>query len=63
LAKLRQTGFFWLSSTGRKTEAGKAAVSQNAYKGGAWRLLRELSSILRQQNRQLIRHSPGESPD
>ena len=43
----------WEKSTGPKTEAGKAAVSQNAYKGRTWRLLRELARALRKQNRQL----------
>jgi hypothetical protein len=32
----------WETSTGSKSRAGKAAVSQDAYKGGTWRLLREL---------------------
>ena len=44
----------WKKSTGPKTEAGKAAVSQNAYKGGTWRMLRQLSRALRDQNRRLI---------
>jgi hypothetical protein len=29
-------------------------VSQNAYKGGTWRLLGELSHALREQNRRLV---------
>ena len=44
----------WKKSTGPKTEAGKVAVSQNAYKGGTWRMLRELSRALREQNRRLV---------
>ena len=44
----------WEKSTGPKTEAGKTAVSQNAYKGGTWRMLRELSRALREQNRRLV---------
>ena len=44
----------WEKSTGPRTEAGKAVVSRNAYKGGAWRLLRELSRALREQNRRLV---------
>lgn len=44
----------WEKSTGPRTKAGKAAVSQNAYKGGTWRLLRELSRVLREQNRRLV---------
>jgi len=44
----------WEKSTGPKTEAGKAEVSRNAYKGGAWRLLRELSCALREQKKALL---------
>jgi len=43
---------------GPKTEAGKRAVSQNAYKGGTWRRLRELSRALREQHRQLAGYDP-----
>ena len=43
----------WEKSSGPKTEAGKRVVSQNAYKGGTWRLLRDLSRALREQRRQL----------
>lgn len=44
----------WEKSAGPKTEAGKAAVSRNAYKGGTWWLLRELSRALCEQNRRLV---------
>ena len=44
----------WEQSTGPKTEAGKAEVSQNPYKGGAWRLLRELSRALREHKKALL---------
>ena len=44
----------WEKSTGPKTEAGKATASQNAYKGGTWQLLRDLSRVLREQNRRLV---------
>ena len=44
----------WEKSTGPRTDVGKEAVSRNAFKGGAWRLLRELSSALREQNRRLV---------
>ena len=44
----------WEKSTGPRTEAGKETVSQNAFKGGTWRLLRELSSALREQSRRLV---------
>lgn len=53
-AKLIQKWRPWEKSTGPRTQAGKAAVSQNAYKGGTWRLLRELSRALREQNRWLV---------
>jgi len=43
----------WEKATGPKTAAGKATVSRNADKGGAWRLLRELSRVLREQRRKL----------
>ena len=46
--------FQWERSTWPKTEAGKAKVSRNAYKGGTWRLLRELSRMLREQKKALI---------
>ena len=32
----------WTKSTGAKSAAGKAIVSQNAYKGGYWKKEREL---------------------
>jgi hypothetical protein len=38
----------WTRSTGPKTAAGKARVSQNAYKGAQWRQVRELSRALRE---------------
>jgi hypothetical protein len=44
----------WLSSTGPRTEAGKAKVSRNGFKGGARDQLRHLARALRQQ-RQAIR--------
>ncbi len=43
----------WERSTGPKSVGGKAAVSQNAYKGGTWRMLRELSRALREQRNHL----------
>jgi len=39
----------WEKATGPRTEAGKAKASQNAYKGGTWRLLRDLAADLREQ--------------
>lgn len=52
-AKLIRRWRPWEKSTGPKSEAGKVTVSQNAYKGGTWRLLRELVRVLREQNRRL----------
>ena len=42
----------WEQSTGPRTAAGKARVSQNAYRGGEWRKVRELSRALRELSRQ-----------
>ena len=39
----------WEQSTGPVTEEGKAAVSRNAWKGGARPMLRALASALRDQ--------------
>ena len=41
----------WEKSTGPKTNEGKATVARNAYKGGTWRLLRELARALREQRK------------
>jgi len=35
----------WEHSTGPRTPAGRARVASKPYKGGTWRLLRELSQI------------------
>jgi len=43
----------WEKSTGPKTQAGKDVVSRNAYKGGTWRLLRDLAHALRDQKEYL----------
>ena len=48
-AKLIQQWRPWESSTGPKTPAGKEKISQNAFKGGAWKQLRELVKALREQ--------------
>ena len=49
----------WLQSTGPKSAAGKAAVSSNAFKGGAWRKMRDmaryLNKCLQDQQRMLDR--------
>ena len=52
-AKLIQQWRPWEKSTGPKTKAGKEAISQNAYKGGTWKQLRELATALREQQRRL----------
>ena len=45
----------WEKSTGSEArDAGKDVVSRNADKGGTWRLLRDLSSVMREQNRRLV---------
>ena len=43
----------WEKSTGPKTEEGKRVVSQNAFKGGTWKLLRDLASAMREQRYKL----------
>lgn len=44
----------WEKWTGPRKAVGKSVVSQNAYKGGTWRMLRELSRALWEQNRRLV---------
>jgi hypothetical protein len=34
-------------------QVGKEKISQNAYKGGTWKQLRELAQALREQQRRL----------
>lgn len=41
-AALIRTWEPWKQATGPRTPDGKAAASRNAYKGGHWRMLREL---------------------
>jgi hypothetical protein len=36
----------WAKSTGPRTNEGKAKASRNAYKGGHWLMLRELSRMV-----------------
>ena len=52
-AKLIQQWRPWEKSTGPKTQVGKQKISQNAYKGSAWKQLRELAQALREQQRHL----------
>ena len=44
----------WERSSGPKTEAGKAVVACNAWKGGTRKVLRELSRALSEQ-REVLR--------
>lgn len=46
---LIQTWKPWDKSTGARTEQGKAASSQNAFKGGVRPMLREMSALLKEQ--------------
>jgi hypothetical protein len=57
-AMLIRTWRPWERSTGPKTPQGKDKASQNAYKDGSWRLLRELSEALREQQKALKRALP-----
>ena len=43
----------WTKSTGAKTAEGKTISAKNAYKGGLRRVLQELASYLREQQRQI----------
>jgi len=36
----------WQQATGPRTPSGKATTSRNAYKGGHWLMLRELSRLV-----------------
>ena len=46
----------WEKSTGPQTSEGKAKAARNGYKGGTWRLLRELARALREQENGLKGH-------
>ena len=52
-AKLIRQWRPWEKSAGPRTQEGKAKVARNAYKGGTWRLLRELARTLREQRKLL----------
>ncbi len=43
----------WTKSTGAKTAEGKTISAKNAYKGGLRKVLQELASCLREQQRQI----------
>ena len=42
----------WQQATGPRTPDGKAKASRNAYKGGHWLMLRELSRLVNAEVRQ-----------
>ncbi len=56
-AALIQSWKPWERSTGPKTEAGKARVSRNAWKGGTRDMLRRLAKLLREQRRGLAEYA------
>ena len=45
-AELIRTWKPWQQATGPRTPDGKATTSRNAYKGGHWLMLRELSRMV-----------------
>jgi len=45
-AELIRTWKPWQQATGPRTPDGKANTSRNAYKGGHWLMLRELSRLV-----------------
>ncbi len=44
----------WEKATGPRTQEGKATVARNAYRGGSWRLLRDLARALKEQRKLLL---------
>jgi hypothetical protein len=50
----------WEKSTGPRSPAGKAKAAQNAYKGGARQLFRELARTLKAQRQVLDMNWRGE---
>lgn len=51
----------WEQSTGPKSPEGKAAASKNAYRGGHWLKIRELSCLVNaevRQARELVEATP-----
>ena len=51
-AELIQRWKPWAESTGPKTAMGRQRVAQNAFKGGHWLQLRELSKLVNAECRQ-----------
>ena len=58
----------WQQATGPRTPDGKATTSRNAYKGGHWLMLRELSRLVNAEvkaGRELatpLQRSPAHTP-
>jgi hypothetical protein len=50
-AALIRTWKPWQHATGPRTLVGKATAAKNAYKGGHWLMLRELSRIVKAEVR------------
>lgn len=46
----------WQHSTGPRTEQGKAKVARNAYKGGEWKMLREIAALVAGYREELKAH-------
>ena len=44
----------WMHSTGAKTPEGKAVSSQNAYKHGMSKLIKEIRQLLKEQKEVII---------
>ena len=51
-AALIRTWKPWQKATGPRTPDGKATASRNAYKGGHWLMLRELSRLVNAEIRE-----------
>ena len=51
-AALIRTWRPWQKATGPRTPDGKATTSRNAYKGGHWLMLRELSRMVNAEIRE-----------
>ena len=51
-AALIRTWKPWQQATGPRTPYGKATASRNAYKGGHWLMLRELSRLVNAEVRE-----------
>ena len=51
-AELIRTWKPWQKATGPRTSDGKATASRNAYKGGHWLMLRELSRMVNAEIRE-----------